>query len=436
MVKKSQVIILGVILSATLWGSASAAGKSVTAADFDTYNLRYDADFEVQIDKDVYWVPANALGKSKYDNSAIAQLAKKSPEEKQKQITNLYEALQLFQISDFKASRDNVRIAENGVNWEHHKPGYHAVRTNEGCCASNSSWLNYILKNDYDELGFVSYSYSNGNGHVFNYIKKDGFYYVIDLTRYETESGNSMVVETGDRENFDFSGCIIKVKSLSDYALQYFPRQSNPPGLFTSYAADLVIPVDSIPKDADMVITIPKGSKVTVLFDNKYDNMDLSYAPPPTQKVDWSVIPSAVINPVIPDIYRGELIVNPDSGHKYRIFNLEKTWEEAQAYCKSAGGYLLTITTESEYDFVMKHLADRDMFNGAYWIGGFEEGHSGNWRWVTGEEFGFENWRAGDPGNTDLLQKSCLEMGKTGFWYSRPADKKSRYLHFICEWDK
>ena len=77
-------------------------------------------------------------------------------------------------MGNFFPADDNVRSGENGLNWEHHKPGYHAVRTNCGCCATDSNWLNYILAGDYDEIGFIATSQRDGSGHVYNYILQDG----------------------------------------------------------------------------------------------------------------------------------------------------------------------------------------------------------------------------------------------------------------------
>ena len=106
-------------------------------------------------------------------------------------------ALQLYQISDFRAADDNVRIPESGINWEHHKPGYYAVLTNEGCCATDSNWLNYILRGDYEEVGYMATSQRDGGGHIFNYIKHEGFYYFIDLTHYRASDYNTAVENGG-----------------------------------------------------------------------------------------------------------------------------------------------------------------------------------------------------------------------------------------------
>lgn len=280
-----------------------------TGASSDTFNLRSSASYDMELVPGISWVPANALGKTRFTNAQIAELAKKAPEEKQAQVSSLYEAIQLFQISNFKYIRDNVRIQEGTINWEHHKPGYDAVRTNEGCCASDASWLCYILKNDYEEVGYVAYSHADGSGHIYNYIKEEGYYYVIDLNQYEAvdQYRNRTAPETGIMDDFIYKGAvmgnIVKVKSLTDYVAYLRKTLRNGPGLFTTYTADTVIPTDGVRMSPDgglttkMQITYPKGVTLTILYDDPNDNMSLVYAEPPKQKVDWSKLPNAVIVP-------------------------------------------------------------------------------------------------------------------------------------------
>lgn len=100
---------------------------------FDTENLRINADYEIKVYDDVYLVPVRQLGGTRYTNTEIKAMLKLTPEEKRQRISTLYEAIQLYQASNFRGVFDNVPL--NG--WEVHKPGYHAVRTNEGCCAAD-----------------------------------------------------------------------------------------------------------------------------------------------------------------------------------------------------------------------------------------------------------------------------------------------------------
>ncbi|MGN1249488.1 MAG: hypothetical protein ACI4XW_05355, partial [Candidatus Spyradocola sp.] len=121
---------------ATTDAAASAVNYAQDSGK-DLATLRHDAAYEVEVTPGVYWVPARALGESRYTNAQIAQMAQNTPEEKRSAISTLYEALQLYQVGGFLSADDNVRINENGLNWEHHKPGYYAVLTNCGCCATD-----------------------------------------------------------------------------------------------------------------------------------------------------------------------------------------------------------------------------------------------------------------------------------------------------------
>ena len=111
----------------------------------DLVTLRYDADYEAEVYPGVCWVPARALGDSRYSIAQIAQIVQNSLENKQTAVSTLYEALQLYQAGGFISADDNIRMEENSINWEHHKPGYYAVLSNCGCCATDSNRLHYIL---------------------------------------------------------------------------------------------------------------------------------------------------------------------------------------------------------------------------------------------------------------------------------------------------
>ena len=92
----------------------------------DTWNLRADADFEVEVYDGVWWVPASSLGSSRYTNKLIASVVSTSPQVKKAVIGNLYEAVQLYQIGDFSSDTDedsmNVRAydSDSGYSWEKH----------------------------------------------------------------------------------------------------------------------------------------------------------------------------------------------------------------------------------------------------------------------------------------------------------------------------
>ena len=258
-------------------------------------NLRHDAQFQVEVFPGVYWVPASTLGGSRYTNAQITQMLTLSPEEKQAKIGTLYEALQLYKISGFYSSDDNVYQFENGLNWEHHKPGYHAVRTNNGCCAADSDWLRYILDGDYDEVGFLSFSQMHG-GHVYNCIQQDGWYYFIDLTcQYQ---GTDLVApETGSKEDISHKGTLgnlMRTRDLQAYVDYLQRNMSDPPGLMFLYRAENTVDIASVSRDGKLYITYTDDPavKITNIFDNPNDQMEFTFAPAPKFEPDWAALPS------------------------------------------------------------------------------------------------------------------------------------------------
>ena len=265
--------------------------------DYDTDNLRHEARFMLQVYDGVWWVPANELGKTRYTNQEIADMAGHSPEQKQEEISTLYEALQLFQISGFTGSEDNVKIPEGDIYWEHHKPGYDAVRTNTGCCASCADWLNYILSGDY-EMGFIGWSLPDTNGHIFNYIYQDGWYYFVDLTHYE---GGVMTPETGEMASYRFlehpAGCFHKAKSPEDFIKYYLKTAgSEPPAKFELYQAENVIPLGTAETDdGQLMLYYPEGYDMTFIDGINPEALNSQTAPGPEKSYNWSGMKSAEI---------------------------------------------------------------------------------------------------------------------------------------------
>ncbi len=258
----------------------------------DLLTLRHDADYEVEVSKNVSWVHAGKLGKSRFSNKEVFDMIGESPEFKQAEIKTLYEALQIYQVGGFAASDDNIRMMENGINWEHHKPGYNAVLTNNGCCATSANWLNYILKDDYDEVGFIATSQRDGSGHIYNYIKEGGWYYFIDLTHYRTD-WVATAIESGDLNDYynsDFVlGNIHKAKSVGDFVNYVQQTFGDPPGLMFKYTAENCMAVDSRNENGGMKIIYEANPKINleVIFDDPNDSLDYYQIDPPKNLPNW-----------------------------------------------------------------------------------------------------------------------------------------------------
>jgi len=248
---------------------------SMTAPDYsgdegkDLTYQRHDAAFEVEVAPGVYWVPAAALGGSRYSNAEVYAMLGASPEEKQANVSTLYEALQLYQVGNFTSSDDNIRLFDGAINWEHHKPGYYAVLTNTGCCATDSNWLRYILDGDYEDVGFLAYSERSASGHVYSYILQDGWYYFVDLTHFR--AGDPMcgreTGELGDYYAGDFIlGNIHRTQDPAAY-VEYLRDSVQNLAFICMYSATDVPAVEAVAHDGgiDVIYAPENGLNVTVL---------------------------------------------------------------------------------------------------------------------------------------------------------------------------
>lgn len=254
--------------------------------------LRHDAAYSIEVFDGVFWVPAVSLGKSRYTNAEIAAMLNDSPEEKQAKIGTLYEALQLYQIGDFRSVDDNVRISENGIDWEYHTPGRNAVINNCGCCATDSAWLRYLLDGDYDEIGYITTSQRDGSGHVYNYIQDDGWYYIIDLTHYRND-WIATIEENGDMDAYSRSdrvlGNIHRTKDLASFVNYVQDAFNDPPGLMFRLTCEDVTPLDSIRSQDGVTIVRPESYEpyVTCIFDDDTDDLTYAYVPNPTKVPEY-----------------------------------------------------------------------------------------------------------------------------------------------------
>lgn len=130
----------------------------------------------------------------------------------------------------------------------------------------------------------------------------------------------------------------------------------------------------------------------------------------------------------------------PGNGHVYEIVEAGSsiTWAEADTLAKGrtkygATGYLATITSQQENDYISPRL------DGSGWFGASDVGEEGDWKWVTGPETGtsfwsglssdngggpvasrFSNWASGEP--NDAGDEDCAQFYSDGSgWNDLPC---------------
>ena len=92
--------------------------------------------------------------------------------------------------------------------------------------------------------------------------------------------------------------------------------------------------------------------------------------------------------------------------HRYEVVDEGMTWTEAEAYAEEKDGYLTVITSQEEQDFVENLIQSGNKLQ--YWIGGYRTEY-GSMTWVTGEEFDYSHFGAGEPDN-DQGYENALQM--------------------------
>lgn len=127
------------------------------------------------------------------------------------------------------------------------------------------------------------------------------------------------------------------------------------------------------------------------------------------------------------------------NGHYYYVYNLSTvtTWEEAKQYCESQGGYLATITSREEDEFVYSYLRNNFDYESAY-FGFTDQDEEGSWVWDNGEVSSYTNWHSGEPNSENPNEDFAMYYYKysDGSW--NDGDFYNNTVNsgrvFICEW--
>lgn len=182
--------------------------------------------FELAVGEGIAWVPLADLGVSQWTQNEYANIFKLPPEQKISLSFTAIDIVELLFHGHFCEVNDCILHSENGIIWEHHKPGFISVKTNCGCCASIASYFTYLY-NHCDEKGYITFVRENGSGHALVYIKRNPFIYYIDPILYLSEYRKNLIPETGLRKDtanarFITGGCL-RAKSFQSF-IRYFNR--------------------------------------------------------------------------------------------------------------------------------------------------------------------------------------------------------------------
>ena len=125
-------------------------------------------------------------------------------------------------------------------------------------------------------------------------------------------------------------------------------------------------------------------------------------------------------------------------GHYYYVYNLDSidTWEAAKQYCEEQGGYLATITSAEENEFLYQYLREFS-YESAY-FGLTDSKEEGVWIWDNGENVSYTNWHEDEPNSENPNEDYAMFYFKyqDGTW--NDGDFGGQTVNsgrvFICEW--
>jgi hypothetical protein len=113
------------------------------------------------------------------------------------------------------------------------------------------------------------------------------------------------------------------------------------------------------------------------------------------------------------------------NGHEYEQILDYRTFLEAKEDCKTRGGYLVTIASLEENEFVAS------LVTGTIAIIGFTDMETeGEWKWVTDEPITYNYWSSEGP--DDAGQEDYAGITYYGTWVDLQVWEEWPY---ICEWD-
>ncbi|KAG9331032.1 hypothetical protein JZ751_020415 [Albula glossodonta] len=117
---------------------------------------------------------------------------------------------------------------------------------------------------------------------------------------------------------------------------------------------------------------------------------------------------------------------------QYHFVNIERSWTEAQSYCRENYTDLATIDNQEEME-ALKGVVGSG-YKGQAWIGLYDDRDS--WQWSLADrdfysegETEFRNWDSGEPNNYGGSEH-CVVMRTNGKWNDASSDTKTQ--PFIC----
>lgn len=213
----------------------------------------------------IYYVSSDELGAANYKRNDFHHFHK-NPDDLQQKVRTLSDLILYVRTSFFRPQKGDIRVREGQILWHFNRTGPETICENQGNCGGVSSMLNFLLRDKYEEVGFIAFADKQG-GHVFNYIRHEGYYYFVDLLNYLYAS----------RTMEHYGTMIYQADSLQRYADYYRSRDEREITLMVAYEAEQVLPMGRYLGKPMMFF--PKGSQLQVLHESPLEGIVVQHKP-------------------------------------------------------------------------------------------------------------------------------------------------------------
>jgi hypothetical protein len=198
------------------------------SSEYNTKGLKVNADYRQDISEwndfssimpegEAFYVPAAAVGKPNTTLLQVSQLLDGDLKTAKREIDSVYELFMLISFFEEDNGSNEIVYGSDRVRWEIPISAQISFEHKELYCYSATILTQYLLEDDYEEVGHVWRHNAPDNdrwgGHVTSYVKDGDTYFFFDPvtfigSSYPTEGGNlngdlcDIVVETKNPEKY------------------------------------------------------------------------------------------------------------------------------------------------------------------------------------------------------------------------------------------
>ena len=108
----------------------------------------------------------------------------------------------------------------------------------------------------------------------------------------------------------------------------------------------------------------------------------------------------------------------------YTFSKWGRSWSRNRKTCEYQGGYLVSIETEEEWQFINHEIKKRSSWNTSAWHIGLTRKKNNTWTWESGEKLNISKWR-------DSEDKGRAKISKNESLFNKIS--RSEINAFICE---